>query len=411
MLRTGEALLLPEIPDELLVEAARDEEHLAAIRALSIRSGMSVPMVTGGRVLGVMTFVFSESGRVYGEDDLDVRAGAGRRAAATAIENARLYTERSEVARTLQASLLPEELPGRSGLALRRGLPARASAAPTSAATSTTSSRSRAAHMVLLGDVTGKGVAAAALTSLVRHTAKTAAEFDARPSAVLAVVNRALRQRPRIAPVTMLCGAAARRASSRSRSAATRCRCSSAPAGRASGSAAPGCCSARSTTTRAPSEVTVALAPGDTLLLFTDGVTDTPGAAGRFGEARLRAAVDAAPAEPAALLDAYRARARRVRGGRRPRRPRDARGAACLTLTGHRCGPTPTPAASRSSPAAAPGSAARRRSSWRPAAPASRSAAAARSRSRACAPRSRPRAATASRSRRTCASRTRSSAS
>ena len=50
--------------------------------------------------------------------------------------------------------------------------------------------------------------------------------------------------------------------------------------------------------------MTLALEPGDTLVLFTDGVTDTPGAAGRFGEARLRAAVDAAPAEPAALLDA-----------------------------------------------------------------------------------------------------------
>ena len=31
------------------------------------------------------------------------------------------------------------------------------------------------AHMVVLGDVTGKGVKAAALTSLVRYTARTAA--------------------------------------------------------------------------------------------------------------------------------------------------------------------------------------------------------------------------------------------
>jgi phosphoserine phosphatase RsbU/P len=51
-------------------------------------------------------------------------------------------------------------------------------------------------------------------------------------------------------------------------------------------------------------EATIALDPGDTLLLFTDGVTDTPGAGGRFGDVRLRAAVDAAPADPAALLAA-----------------------------------------------------------------------------------------------------------
>ena len=44
--------------------------------------------------------------------------------------------------------------------------------------------------MVLLGDVTGKGVAAAALTALVRHTARTAARFDPRPGAVLELVDR-----------------------------------------------------------------------------------------------------------------------------------------------------------------------------------------------------------------------------
>ena len=50
--------------------------------------------------------------------------------------------------------------------------------------------------MVLLGDVTGKGVDAAALTALVRHTAKTAARFDSRPSAVLRVVDEILREQP-----------------------------------------------------------------------------------------------------------------------------------------------------------------------------------------------------------------------
>ena len=45
--------------------------------------------------------------------------------------------------------------------------------------------------MVLMGDVTGKGVKAAALTSLVRYTARTAARYNHEPAAVLAVVDQA----------------------------------------------------------------------------------------------------------------------------------------------------------------------------------------------------------------------------
>ena len=294
-------MLIPEIPDELLVAAARDEEHLARIRALSIRSGMSVPMITAGRTLGVMTFVFSESARAYDEDDLAFAQELAARAA-VAIENARLYTERSDVARTLQASLLPEELPDvpewRFGSRYRPGergadvggdfydvFPIDGS------------------HVALLGDVTGKGVAAAALTSLVRHTAKTAAGFDARPSAVLTVVNRALRQRPQVAPVTMLCallrdGSITFAVGGHPLPLLKRAGQPCERVGRT------GLLLGAVDTYPGAEEVTVTLERGDTLLLYTDGVTDTPGDGGRFGEERLRAAVDAAPAEPDALLEA-----------------------------------------------------------------------------------------------------------
>jgi serine phosphatase RsbU (regulator of sigma subunit) len=283
------------------VEAARDAEHLDAIRALNIRSGMSVPMIVAGSVLGVITFIFSESGRVYDEDDLVFAQELAARAA-SAIENARLYTERSEVARTLQASLLPEELP------LVEGWRFAASYRPGERGAEVGGDfydvfAVEGGQMALLGDVTGKGVAAAALTSLVRHTAKTAAAFDSRPSAVLAVVNRALRQRPGIAPVSMLCallGEGELTLAVGGHPLPLLKRGGRAPekVGRT------GLLLGAVEEYPGAEEVTVALEPGDTLLLFTDGVTDTPGAGGRFGEARLRAAVDAAPGDPSALLAA-----------------------------------------------------------------------------------------------------------
>jgi GAF domain-containing protein len=301
VMRSREAQLVTEVPDSLLVQAAEDDEHLEALRALNIRSGMSLPMITGGRVLGVMTFVYSESGRVYRDGDLAFAQELAARAAA-AIENARLYTERSEVAHTLQASLLPEELPEVEGWRFaadyrpgERGADVGGDFYDVFAVED--------GHMALLGDVTGKGVAAAALTALVRHTAKTAAAFDSRPSAVLSVVNRALRQRPQIAPVTMLCA--------RLRGGELTLAVGGHPlpllkraGGRSEKVGRSGLLLGATEEYTDADDIALTLAPGDTLLLYTDGVTDTPGAQSRFGDARLRAAVDEAPPEPGELLAA-----------------------------------------------------------------------------------------------------------
>jgi serine phosphatase RsbU (regulator of sigma subunit)/PAS domain-containing protein len=304
VMRTGVPQLIAEIPDSMLTDAIADPVRREAVRALDIRSIMVVPMTSGGHTLGAMTFVFSESGRRYTEHDLAFAQELAARAA-TAIENARLYTERSEVAHTLQASLLPEALPEVPGWRFAADYrPGQRGAEvggdfydvfPVDGG-----------HIVLLGDVTGKGVIAAALTSLVRHTARTAAAFDPCPSSVLAVVNRALRQRPKLAPVTMLCGLL--RGDELTLAVGGHplplLKRGNRPAEKIG---VTGLLLGAVHDYAGAEDVTVALAPGDTLLLYTDGVTDTPGAEGRFGDERLRAAVDAAPLDPDALLAAVSA--------------------------------------------------------------------------------------------------------
>ncbi len=103
VIRTGEPELVPEIPDELLVEATRDAEHLALVRRLGLRSFMCVPMAAHGRTLGAITFVAAESGRAYGPEDLALAQElAGR--AALAVDNSRLFREaaaRAHAARAL----------------------------------------------------------------------------------------------------------------------------------------------------------------------------------------------------------------------------------------------------------------------------------------------------------------------
>jgi PAS domain S-box-containing protein len=101
VLRTGEPELVPEIPDALLVAAARDEEHLRIVRALGLRSYMVVPLIARGGIVGALSLVASESGRRFGEADLRLAQELARRAA-VAIDNARLFRESEEARLRLQ---------------------------------------------------------------------------------------------------------------------------------------------------------------------------------------------------------------------------------------------------------------------------------------------------------------------
>ena len=101
---------------------------------------MVVPMRLGAETLGAITFVAADSGRTFDDDDFAFAQDLALRAA-TAVQNARLYQAQARVAHTLQASLLPDRLPDLPGWASTPPT-RRASEAPTSAATSTTSCRS-----------------------------------------------------------------------------------------------------------------------------------------------------------------------------------------------------------------------------------------------------------------------------
>ena len=117
-----EPQLLPDIPDALLVEAAQDAEQLEGIRALGLRSAMVVPMITGGRTLGTMTFVYAESGRRYTRTRRRVRAGAGRPRRDRARELAPLHRA-GRRGRHAAGEPAARAAAGGAGLELRRRLP------------------------------------------------------------------------------------------------------------------------------------------------------------------------------------------------------------------------------------------------------------------------------------------------
>lgn len=88
-MRTGEPEFVPAMSEEMLRSAARDVEHLEALRALRLRSLIIVPLRARDRTLGALT-LFATGERQFTAADL---ALAGRLAdrAALAVNNARLY--------------------------------------------------------------------------------------------------------------------------------------------------------------------------------------------------------------------------------------------------------------------------------------------------------------------------------
>jgi PAS domain S-box-containing protein len=203
VLRTGQPLLYPEISDEMLVAAALDERHLELLRAVGFRSVLIVPMLLGNRTLGAMTLVSAESGRALDAFDLGLAEEVAARAA-VAIENSRLYSERSAIAQTLQRNLLPDRLPAIADYELASiYLPALEASMVGGDFYDVWTVGD--AWMLIVGDVTGKGIEAAALTALVRHTMRTASEFDSSPAKLLELVDRTLKGRSSLSVCTALC--------------------------------------------------------------------------------------------------------------------------------------------------------------------------------------------------------------
>jgi PAS domain S-box-containing protein len=98
--RTGTSILIPEIPDSLLVERIDDPEQLSLIRSLGLNSLIVAPLISAGRTFGALTFITAESGRLYDDSDLMLAEElAGR--AATAVANARLYREQKNAQEAL----------------------------------------------------------------------------------------------------------------------------------------------------------------------------------------------------------------------------------------------------------------------------------------------------------------------
>ena len=191
VLDSGRAMMIQPIEDALVESGANSEEHRRLVRKLGASSAIIVPLQARDRLIGSMMLVSSGPQRRYGPAELALAQDIAQRAA-LAMDNARLFQEHSYVARKLQESLLPPELPSIPGIEL--GACYKAAGEDIEVGGDFYDMfRIGGKHWgVVIGDVSGKGPDAAAITALARYTTRAAAMQMRSPRRILATLNEAI---------------------------------------------------------------------------------------------------------------------------------------------------------------------------------------------------------------------------
>jgi PAS domain S-box-containing protein len=192
VLRTGQSVLLPDLPDPTFYERALGRgEHLDIVLRLEPRSLMCVPLLARGRTIGAITLVSSRPERRYDREDLLLAEDLAYRCA-LAADNARLYRGRSEIARVLQRSLLPPHLPEIPGVEVGAEYLSVEEASEVGGDFYDLINTVEDGWICAIGDVRGKGVEAASVTALARYTIRAVTLKNDRPSEILAALNEAM---------------------------------------------------------------------------------------------------------------------------------------------------------------------------------------------------------------------------
>ncbi|MBV9832383.1 MAG: SpoIIE family protein phosphatase [Marmoricola sp.] len=182
VIRTGQGTLVPVITDEMLAAGITDPEQLEMARALELRSYLVVPLEARGRVLGAMTWVISDEDRHYNRSDALFAEELARRCA-LAIDNSQLYSQTFETAVQLQHAVLPNLSDAIEGWTV-------ATHYSPAGRTGVGGDFFDAIHLpdgrlvVFVGDVMGRGVAAAASMAQMRAAIRAFVVVEPDPAAV-----------------------------------------------------------------------------------------------------------------------------------------------------------------------------------------------------------------------------------
>ena len=185
-MRTKRAILLTTFDDEAVAALAQDAEHARLMRASNVGSMIVAPFVARDRVLGVVMFGRSANRAPLNAEDLKSAEELATRTA-TCLDNALAYSNERRIAVALQRSMLPEEevIPQRSGLEIAHHYRPSSNAAQVGGDWFDVIALSGHRIALVVGDVMGHDIHAAANMGQLRTAMRTLARLDLEPVELL----------------------------------------------------------------------------------------------------------------------------------------------------------------------------------------------------------------------------------
>jgi PAS domain S-box-containing protein len=281
-------------PGEIIGQAPYVPRYVQALLAGGVHTLMAVPLVARGITLGLATFSRAENPEPFDEADLRLASNIAVRAAVS-IDNARLYTREHTTAITLQHSLLPQHIPQVTGLQIGYRYRPASRTAEVGGDWFDAIPLEGGQTALVVGDVTGHSIQAAAIMGQLRTTTAALARLGCPAQEIMGQLSGVVAEHGPETGATCLYA--------QYDPASRRCRFTSAghpppalrhPSGTTEFIDMPGGVMLGVSPSSYPATDTQ-LPPGSVLALYTDGLIEQPGQDISIGMSRLARTLTASP--------------------------------------------------------------------------------------------------------------------
>lgn len=180
--REARPVLVERVDDSMLRRIARDAHAAETLRAAGVHSCLALPLMARGQVLGTLTLYRTADERPFDEQDRVLASELAARAA-ICIDNARLYGRERTTALTLQRSLLPSAPAQQEGLEIAARY--RPALSEVGGDWYDVLPLGPGRTGLIVGDVMGKGVQAAAIMGQLSAATRALSRLDLPPAELL----------------------------------------------------------------------------------------------------------------------------------------------------------------------------------------------------------------------------------